>query len=141
MATKKNNNKSGVFTTAELAVRRGGGNGGHYNAKTRRLTLAKTVLAAVGDEREVYVVFGRNRSATVSATAIANGVSRRVHSIQCFVTVPAIVAKAWGDTGEVAIEYRLATAKKTAKKNSKKTAKTEIAKTETAKTETATATK
>lgn len=114
MATNnhKNNNEGGVFTLAELAVRRGGGNGGHYNSKTRRLTLAKSVLAAVGDEREVYVVFGRNRSATVSATAIDNGVTRRVHSVQCFVTVPAIVAKAWGDSGDVAIEYRLATATK-----------------------------
>ena len=114
MATnnQKNNNEGGVFTLAELAARRGGGAGGRYNAKTRRLTLAKTVLAAVGDNREVYVVFGRGRNAIVSDAAIANGVTRRVHSVQCFVTVPAIVAKTWGDTGDVAIEYRLATAKK-----------------------------
>ena len=114
MATNnhKNNNEGGVFTLAELAVRRGGGAGGRYNSKTRRLTLAKTVLASTGDNREVYVVFGRGRSAIVSDAAIANGVTRRVHSVQCFVTVPAIVAKAWGDSGDVAIEYRLATAKK-----------------------------
>lgn len=110
MATNKNNND--VFTLAELAVRRGGGAGGRYNAKTRRLTLAKSVLAGLGDNREVYVVFSRGRSVVVSDAAIANGVTRRVHSVQCFVTVPAIVAKAWGDSGEIAIEYRLATAKK-----------------------------
>lgn len=108
MATSNNNS---IFTLDELAVRRGGGNGGHYNAKTRRLTLAKSVLTSLGDEREVWVVFGRNRSATVSDTAITNGVSRRVHAVQSFVTIPAVVAKAWGDSGDIAIEYRLATAK------------------------------
>lgn len=108
---QRDNNEGGVFTLAELAVRRGGGAGGRYNAKTRRLTLAKSVLASLGENREVYVVFSRNRSAVVSDAAIANGVVRRVHAVQSFVTIPAVVAKAWGDSGDIAIEYRLATAK------------------------------
>ena len=115
MATKNNNNNhnhNDVFTPAEIAVRRGGGAGGRYNSKTRRLTLAKSVLEGLGDNREVYVVFGRGRSVVVSDAAIDNGVIRRVHAVQSFVTVPAIVAKAWGDSGDVAIEYRLGTAKK-----------------------------
>lgn len=112
MATNKNNNNGDIFTLDELAVRRGGGTGGRYNAKTRRLTLARTVLAAVGDAREVYIIFGKTRRAVVSATPCDNGVMRRVHAAQCFVTIPAAVAKAWGDSGDVAVEYRLATAKK-----------------------------
>lgn len=114
MATQNNNNGD-VFTLDELAVRRGG-TGGHYNATTRRLTLARTVLASVGDSREVYVVFGRRRSVIVSDTVIANSIARRIHSVQCFIAIPTAVAKAWGDSGTVEVEYRLSPAPKPAKK-------------------------